>query len=425
MNRLLTALAVASLLAVPCGADTPVCAGSTDKSVCATPWRDDLRFMAAEMEKTHKNLYHTVSREQFAAMVAKLDAAIPKLTRAQIIVEMMKIAAAVGDGHTNINPARDPKIGFRSLPVALYLFHDGLYIRAARSDLGTIVGARVAKIGKSTVDDAYARVKPLIARDNEQGVRFWAPIFLTIPEILEATGIVDDAENVTLTLDGDQTVTLHPSGAFEPLPSDTDGTWARREGWIDARGSNDPLWLRDPLRETRMEMLPDWKTLYVQINKVDAGLQPFATELRERIAKGDVEKLAVDLRLNRGGHGDYNVFLLRAIIQSMAIDRKGRFFCIIGRSTFSAAQSLIDDFANYTNVMFVGEPSGSKGNQYGDSKKLMLPNSGITVRTSMYYWQHWTPWKKEEATMPDIAAPLTFEQYRRGVDPALAAIGGR
>lgn len=221
------------------------------------------------------------------------------------------------------------------------------------------------KIGKSTVDDAYARVKPVIARDNEQGVRFWAPIFLTIPEILEPTGIVDDAENVTLTLDGDRTVTLHPSGAFESLPSDTDAGWARREGWIDARGSNDPLWLRDPLRETGMEMLPDSKTLYVQINKIDAGLQPFATELRERIAKGDVEK------------------------------------------------------------MFVGEPSGSKGNQYGDSKKLMLPNSGITVRTSMYYWQHWTPWKKEEATMPDIAEPLTFEQYRRGVDPALAAIADR
>ncbi|MGZ5492825.1 MAG: hypothetical protein ACXW3E_04765 [Thermoanaerobaculia bacterium] len=386
-------------------------------------WRDDLRFMAAEMEKTHKNLYHTISRGQFAAMVAKLDQAIPKLTRAQIIVEMMKIAAAVGDGHTNINSARDPKIGFRSLPVALYFFDDGLYVRAARSDLGAIVGARVVKIGRSTADDAYARVKPVIARDNEQGVRFWAPAFLVMPEILQATGIVDDAENVVLELENGRTVTLHPSGPFEPLPSDTDVSWIRHEGWIDARGTTDPLWLRDPLQETRMEMLPGSKTLYVQINKIDAGLQPFATELRERIARSDVEKLAVDLRLNRGGHGDYNVFLLRAIIQSMAIDRKGRFFCIIGRSTFSAAQSLIDDFANYTNVMFVGEPSGSKGNQYGDSKKLMLPNSGITVRTSMYYWQHWAPWKKEDATMPDIPAPLTFGDYRRGVDPALAAIG--
>src|SRR6185503_357086 len=104
------------------------------------------------------------------------------------------------------------------------------------------------------------------------------------------------------------------------------------------------------------------KTLYAQINKIDAGLPPFATKIRDRIAQGGVDKLVIDLRLNRGGHGDFNVSLVRAVIQSTTIDQPGHFFCISGRSTFSAAQFLIDDFANYTNVTFAGEPSGSKGN---------------------------------------------------------------
>jgi hypothetical protein len=73
-------------------------------------------------------------------------------------------------------------------------------------------------------------------------------------------------------------------------------------------------------------------------------------------------------------------------------------------------------------VTFVGEPSGSKGNAFGDSRKIILPNSGITVRASIFYWQEWFPLDTRDATIPKIAAPLTFDDYHKNVDPALAAI---
>src|SRR5688500_18760358 len=93
-------------------------------------WREDLAFMAREMEATHKNLFHTMTRQQFDAAIKKLDASIPNLQRHEIIVEMMKIVAMVGDGHSNVYPTRDSKIAFRSLPVQLYLFSDGMFIRS-------------------------------------------------------------------------------------------------------------------------------------------------------------------------------------------------------------------------------------------------------------------------------------------------------
>ena len=48
-------------------------------ALSAAQWREDMRFMAAEMERRHKNLYHSVTREQFAAAVADLDVRIPGL----------------------------------------------------------------------------------------------------------------------------------------------------------------------------------------------------------------------------------------------------------------------------------------------------------------------------------------------------------
>ena len=49
--------------------------------------------------------------------------------------------AATDDGHTNIAPTRDPKIGFRTLPVRLYFFKDGEE-RAGRTKLPEIAPAR-------------------------------------------------------------------------------------------------------------------------------------------------------------------------------------------------------------------------------------------------------------------------------------------
>ena len=390
----------------------------------ATSWRADLHFMATEMERMHKNLYHSISREEFAARVAALDARIPSLERHEIIVEMMKIVAAVGDGHTNIYPTRDPKIGFHTLPIAVWFFGDDLYIRAAHESQRQLVGARVIRIGDRDVRAAYAAVKPLIGRENEQGARYWAPYLLVMPEVLHALGITRSVDEVPLTIatdTGEKQVVLHP---FEPVPimsGDTATMFDRRPGWMDARGDADPLWLNDSAPQ-RMTVLPQTKTLYVQLNQIGEGLRDFSEAMRQKIEADGIDRLIIDLRRNRGGNGDFNAYVVRAVIQSMRVDQKGHLFVIIGPATFSAAQMLCDALERYTNVTFVGEPTGSRGNAYGDSRKITLPNSGITVRASVFYWQNWFPLDEREATMPDIAAPLTFDEYWRGVDPALAAI---
>src|SRR5438876_7158882 len=139
--------------------------GQTISPEDAQAWREDLRFMAQAMEKTHKNLYHAVSREAFAAMVAALDAKIPTLARHEVIVEMAKIVAAVGDGHTNIYPTRDSKIGFHTLPVSYAVFCLKKKIRAAHESHRELAGAKVLRIGERTTADAYAMVKTMICHD--------------------------------------------------------------------------------------------------------------------------------------------------------------------------------------------------------------------------------------------------------------------
>lgn len=95
--------------------------------------------------------------------------------------------------------------------------------------------------------------------------------------------------------------------------------------------------------------------------------------LQDEIENTKPDKVALDLRQNRGGDGTLIVPLIRSIIQWETIDRPGHLFGIIGPATFSAAQMLADALERYTNIIFVGEPTGSKGNTFGDSRKIILP----------------------------------------------------
>jgi len=216
--------------------------------------------------------------------------------------------------------------------------------------------------------------------------------------------------------------------AEKMMPADTDVTWLAKEGWVDLRDQATaplPLWLKEPQNAFWFEYLPSEKIVYAQINQVrdkeEETLAAFSQRLFAFIAANPVEKLILDVRLNRGGEGGLLPPLVKGVIKSK-LDHPGRLFAIIGRSTWSAAQFLANDLEKWTNVTFVGEPSGSKGNHFGDSRRLTLPNSGITVRVSIYSWQDWSPWDLRPWTAPHLTAELTSAEYRANTDPALRAI---
>ena len=396
-------------------------------------WREDLAYLARELPRRHKNLFHAMRREQFDSALAALDRKLPSLARHQVIVEIARIVALVGDGHTNVAPTRDPKIGFRTYPVKLYFFKDGLFVRSASREQADLVGAKVVRIGRLTTMQAYEAVRVLIGRDNEMNARFFAPFLLAMPEILHAIGAIDDPENAPLLLEqaGARTVAvLRPAGPASLMPSDTDVSWAPEAGWVDMRGVDGPrtpIWLRgDPKENFRFEYLAETRTAYVQFNKVGDGpretIQAFAARIRAFVDSGTVDRLVLDLRLNRGGDGTLNQPLVLSLIRSPKLEGPGRLFVLIGRSTFSAAQFLVHDLEAYTDAVFVGEPTAGKPNSYGDSRRITLPNSGITVRASILYWQRTHPLDTRQWKGPAVAADMTSREYRDHVDPAMREV---
>ena len=392
-------------------------------------WNEDFDVVAARMPAIHPNPFHAVDRRQFDDAIADIRRRLPTFARHQVIVELMRLAASVGDGHTCVAPWREP-VGFHTLPVSLYRFADGYHVRAAGHHHSDLLGARITRIGGAPIDSAEKLVAPLIGRDNDMGILMYAPILLVMPEVLHAVGLSGDPGSAQLTVEEggrSRTVTLDSAGPFPPLSASAPAAtlWGPRDGWVDLRdGSAVPLWLSRLTETYWFSYMPEGHLLYCQLNAIQEGGENFDAFFTRALSTADshgARRFVLDLRHNNGGDGTRNPAIVRPLLRAR-LDERGRLFVITSRRTFSAAQMLICELERWTSPIFVGEPSASRDNHYGDSELLLLPNQRITVRVATRWWQFWDARENRPWIPVDLEAPLTAEAYRAGRDPALETV---
>ena len=392
----------------------------TDEST--TKWRVDLAVLQRELPRVHKNLFHAMTREELDAAVARLSARVPELDDDAMVVEVARIVARIGDGHTHINFA-DPALGFHVLPLRLNVYAGGVYVDAAAKEYAALVGKRLTRIGSVSVAEALARATAITPGDNESGTKAFVTLPLVIPELLHGLGVLDSAQAATVAVESGAPVTVKPMAFAD----------ARTIEVADASPLT-PMYLREftpgLVRNAKknfwFEYLPDSKVLYVQFNAVywsdDASPAGFFAKVFDFADHNPVDKLIIDVRQNGGGNNTLILPIIHGIIKRDALNQRGKLFAIIGRQTFSAAQNFINHLQKHTNVLFAGEPSGGSPNHFGDPRPVKLPNSGITVNVSTLWWQDLAPTDTRAATLPDIAVDLSPDDYREGRDPVLAAL---
>jgi hypothetical protein len=198
-------------------------------------WREDLLFIKTELPKKHKNLFHRLNRESFFSAIKELDAKIPMLTKNQVVLEFSRIVGMARDGHTSLSPLFDPKMKFQFFPIGMYKFEEGIYIRRASPEYKNIVGGKVLRIGKSTIDEAYRKLIPYTFGDNGMSSKEYAPIFLASPEILQALEISDNSGIVPLVTEKDGKITTTELKLTPGKDHSLHAILASMKTWIDAR----------------------------------------------------------------------------------------------------------------------------------------------------------------------------------------------
>ncbi|MEM9076958.1 MAG: hypothetical protein AAGC43_07960 [Bacteroidota bacterium] len=391
-------------------------------------WQRDLRFLQETVHKDYSFLFVKTTKATFDTEVEKLYNQIPSLEPHEIIVGLSRIIGLFKYGHMAVRYNLEP-FKFHYLPVNLYQFSDGIYLQGVHRDYQDVVGTKVIEINGMPIMNALEKVYPVVSAENTQFFKSYGINYLTIMEVLHAQKIIEKLESsVEFTLEKNGKIFKK---MFSALPAGEEvprkyGYVFQDENWSEARAQDTiPLYLDQLDKMYFFKHLPKEKAVFVRLSQIEDDpterMESFYMRLFDFVQKEEVEKLIIDVRLNGGGNNFKNRSLITKIIENKKINSVGSLFVIIGRRTFSACQNLVNELDNYTNVVFLGEPTAENVNFYGDSRPVILPNTGHPVYLSFAWWQDKPAWQTAEWLAPSIPIELSFKEYSTNRDPVLDA----
>ncbi|MGH9767564.1 MAG: S41 family peptidase [Blastocatellia bacterium] len=374
-------------------------------------WREDLKYLAGELPKRHKNLFFKITREQFDREIARIAEAVPKLSDPEIRLALWRLAAMIGDPHTRIQYGRE-----KTYPIVIYQFSDGAFVAAATEEYKNALGAKLIKIGRTDVERAKEIVRSIITAENESWFKQQFPNYLTDPDILYLLKILPGASEGDFTFkdrNGKQfVIRLRPVLTKEPV---------KLVRPFDSPPGKTPLYLRNAEQYYWREYLADSKTLYLHYRRcAEMPSQPFnkfAEALLKFMDENPVERMVIDLRLNGGGNSAIFDPFIAALSKRWDVNRTGRLFVLIGRGTFSSAYLNALRLKRDTKAILVGEPTGQRPNAYGEVRTMNLPHSKLLVQYSTKYFK--TIDGDPPSLTPDVPVERSSWDYASGRDPVL------
>lgn len=384
---------------------------------------DDLERALTALERIHPDPFHDIARSEFVAQLEALRVQLDTLTREQVLVEVMRLWALLGEGEGHQLVLGTPE--GPNLPIRVFEFSDGVFVTDALDP--SLVGARVTAVGGQPVEQVLALLAPLVPRDSEVTVRGARPSLLLRADILVGLGLAADNEEVELTLDRGTRVG-EPGDAAGPEPVRL-RTISHPEhlAWTGTvlgfehlpPGTGFPF-LDDP-RLVWGELV-DGEVAYVRHRESLALPREQLNAVEGLLADPAVQRVVLDLRHNPGGNLRTQQGLLRILREAghpMTV--------LVDRHTFSAAAHLAFDLEADPGAVFVGEPTGGAPHHYADVQFIRLSNLPypLKVGISTRYWEKTAADDPRDALEPSILHPWTSSDFFGGTDPALAAALGR
>ncbi len=320
----------------------------------------DVRELGRSIEQLHPDPFRAIPRQRFNAEVDALARRAPSMTRNELLVGVLRIIALIGprNGHTGLFPGDSAHTRPLHLyPLRLYRFSDGLYVVDAQDD--SLVGSRIVAIEGTPVERVLALVEPLTPSDNQSNTLGMAPHYLLTAEVLDGLGVTEGADSADFMFErpgGERAaVTLAPIAGPEYAAAFADPLHGHYPSVLPS--ASRPLYLSGAAKTMWTRKLAAGRAAYFGFNAVVSPSPAFVRGLERLVRSPKVRRVIVDVRMNGGG--DNTTYgSLTSLLDSAAVDKRGRLYLLTGRATFSAAANFAAEIDRDTRAIIVGESTG-------------------------------------------------------------------
>lgn len=372
-------------------------------------WRKDIEFLKYQLPKKHKNLFFYKSKEEFNEEMDSLLKNISTYTDEEIKGELVRLTVSINDSHTRVGLVNNT-----IYPLKFFEFEEGIYLLDGSVEYKDYWGNKLIAINGHEVEEAKEMLKPYISKDNDAIFKDEFSAALSNFNLLTFSGLADSEEITYTFANGDVDIKTISNEDLKDilLISDYNGTNTLP---LSKQNKSDMYWFK---------YIEDKNIVYVKYNlcmNMDGySFKDFTKDVFDVIDKNNPEKLIIDLRDNSGGNSMIFNSFLKAIKERNNINKEGKLYAIIGRSTFSSAILNAMDLKNGTNTILVGEATGGKPNHFGEVKQIHLSNTNIDVYYSSNYFK--TTSEEVDSIYPDKKAMLKASSFFKGKDDFIEAI---
>jgi len=364
MRKLIVFLILVSIIGCRKNIPTPVVNNS---------WIEDIKFIQQELPVRHVNLFSKISQQEFNSEIEDLIEKAPRLETYDIICELMKIFAKIGDSHTGIHNENNLD-KFNIAPLKFEVFDDGIYIVEIEESAQKYLKQKVTAINEVPINIVQERISIILPHENDNFVKSAIPQFLRLYGILEALNITDSTYSYTITFE---------NGAKIKFSGGTSPNYIFSSCYLPDKT---PLYLQQNDLNYWYKILDD-NIVYLQYNTCFdmAGnhFADFVQTMFNELENKPIDKFIIDIRLNSGGSSSIITLLIEELKRHENLE--GKIYACIGDATFSSGVLAAISLKNNLNAILVGEPTGAKPNHYGSIQEFILPNSEFVVRYSTKY----------------------------------------
>ncbi len=384
-------------------------------------WKDDIEYFMTELPKKHKDLFFRFPKEQFEASLQKLMSLPDTLSDLFFALKLQQVIVKVGDAHSSVRYS-DFLDREKLLPFSFVWLSDGLTINSTTKQNSEILGGKLKKINGYPVEVIIDSLCTLFVVDNDAGKKAGIPSMLLFEELLDYFGFGNGSLPI-IEVESEEGILVSYQLKSGKLNDDS---------IVEIKPEVKPFYRISAELFFTEKYFSEDSIYYIQYNKCwsrelemaygDKGRAknfPSFVEFEQTIFKTfrekPIKKLIVDMRFNSGGSSLQGTDFIKQLAGYDFLNKRNILYVVIGRRTFSSGILNVLDFKRLTKAIIIGEETAGRPNHFGEVKSFMLPSSNMKVTYSTKYFK-WTS-EKENTIEPDVECPVSFTDYKNGVDP--------
>ncbi len=383
--------------------------GLAQINLTTVQWNEDIDYLAKMIRSKHADFDHSISAEAFDSAIVLLKSKTGILSSMEIRLELEKIGAMIGDGHTWVSD-RFANDTYHLYPIYLRWFDDGIYLVGAQKEFSDWNGSRLININGISSEEILPKMDAFIPKsENNYFVQYWEGYWLRNADALSYSGITTSkTANYTFQKEnGDiRSVALSPKEAIESL---NEIVWAYNPPPAFLMRYHDAVWFN---------RYDSRQTFYIKLNRYPSmkEMKSITSRMLDELKACDPEKIVIDFRTNGGGDKTIGEWLINKLINAGWIN-KATFFAITGDHTFSASLANALYMREKAHALIVGEPPTNRPNFFSENLFLKLPNSKINISIATYL-NNYQDGNDDELIL-DHLIPRKFSDYQTGKDAVL------